>query len=89
VPYVLGGGGGLTLLTRPELKPLGLPNNDTFFTGSVGGGMKWFVAPGWGVRGDYRFLMVKGKTTASEFFGLKENRYGHRVFGSLIYTFGK
>ena len=89
VPYVTGGIGGLTLFTRSELKPLGLMNNETYFTGNTGAGLKWFVAPGWGLRADYRFLIIKSKKTAPEFFGLNENRYGHRIYGSLVYTFGK
>lgn len=89
VPYVTGGMGGLTMFTRTELKPLGLEKNEHFLTGNAGAGLKWFVAPGWGVRADYRFLIIKSRTDAPEFFGLNENRYGHRVYGSLVYTFDK
>jgi hypothetical protein len=89
VPYATGGAGALTMFTRTELKPLGLLNTESFLTGNVGGGLKWFVSPGWGVRADYRFLIIKSRTDAPAFFGLNENRYGHRVYGSFIYTFGR
>jgi outer membrane protein with beta-barrel domain len=81
VPYVTGGVGGLTLYQR-EL--LGIFKSDTFLTGDVGGGAKWYAPSGrWGLRGDYRFQAVRSKTDAPAFFG-QETRYGHRVYGGLI-----
>jgi hypothetical protein len=81
VPYATGGIGALTVYNRPVL---GINTNDTFLTGNVGGGLKWFAGNGrWGLRGDYRFLTVRSKNTASEFFGLT-NRYANRIYGAVI-----
>jgi hypothetical protein len=76
VPYVTGGIGGLTMLQRASL---GVNSAETFLTGDVGGGLKWYAPNGrWGVRGDYRFIAVRSRDDAPAFFG-QETRYGHRV----------
>jgi len=81
VPYVTGGAGALTLFSREEL---GIDDNQTYFTGNVGGGVKWFARNGrWGLRGDYRFLAVRSTDDAPLFFG-RETRYGHRVYGGVL-----
>jgi opacity protein-like surface antigen len=81
VPYVTGGVGGLTLFDRPAL---GIANNDSFLTGNVGGGVKWYAPNGrWGVRGDYRFIALRGKDTGAAFLG-QDDRYGHRVYGGIV-----
>jgi len=82
VPYVTGGVGALTLFDKPSL---GISETDTFLTGNVGGGVKWFASPRWGVRGDYRFLAVRSKDDASAFFG-QEARYGHRVYAGVLFN---
>lgn len=79
VPYVTGGVGGLSLFERPAL---GIENTETFLTGNVGGGVKWYAGR-WGLRGDYRFVGVQSKDDAPAFFG-RETRYGHRVYGAVI-----
>jgi Outer membrane protein beta-barrel domain len=81
VPYASGGVGGLTMFERPRV---GVFSDETFLTGSVGGGAKWY-APNkrWGLRGDYRFVATKSKDDAPEFFG-RETRYIHRVYGGVI-----
>jgi hypothetical protein len=81
VPYATGGGGGLTMFERPEL---GVRQDETFLTGNVGGGVKWY-APNkrWGLRGDYRFIVTQSKDDAPAFFG-QDTRYGHRVYGGVI-----
>jgi hypothetical protein len=84
VPYVTGGVGGLTLFERPSL---GINDTDTFLTGNVGGGVKWFKGR-WGLRGDYRFIAVRSKDDAPSFFGL-ETRYGHRVYGGVLLNTGR
>lgn len=89
VPYVVGGIGGLTLFERNELASLGLTKNETYFTGNLGGGMKWYSGRYWGLRGDYRFFWINGKKDAPSFFGLSGDRFGHRVYGSILFTFGK
>ncbi len=81
VPYASGGIGGLTLFDKASL---GIGNTDTFLTGNVGGGVKWFTGR-WGLRGDYRFITVKSKDDAPAFFG-QETRYGHRVYGGLLFN---
>jgi opacity protein-like surface antigen len=78
-PYATGGVGGLTLYDRPAL---GITDTETFFTTNVGGGVTWFNGR-WGLRADYRFLVVKSRTDAPAFFG-QETRYGHRVYGGLL-----
>jgi len=81
VPYITGGIGGLTMFKRANL---GINSTDTFLTGDVGGGLKWYASNGrWGVRGDYRFIAVRANDTAPAFFG-QETRYGHRVYGAVI-----
>ena len=80
-PYATGGVGGLTLYSKPALA---IPDTQTFFTTNVGGGVTWFNGR-WGLRADYRFLVVKSRTDASAFFG-RETRYGHRVYGGLIFN---
>lgn len=81
VPYVTGGGGALTILSRDELD---IHDRQTYYTGNAGGGVKWFARDGrWGLGGDYRFIAVRSKSDAPAFFG-RENRYAHRVYGALI-----
>ena len=79
VPYVTGGIGALSLFERASL---GINDTETFLTGNVGGGVKWYAGR-WGVRGDYRFVGVQSKDDAPAFFG-QETRYGHRVYGAVI-----
>ena len=81
VPFVTGGVGGLTMFERQEL---GIAQNETFLTGNVGGGVKWYAPNGrWGLRGDYRFIAVKSKDDAPAFFG-RDTRYGHRVYAGVV-----
>jgi hypothetical protein len=79
VPYVTGGIGGLSLFERASL---GIGDTESFLTGSVGGGVKWYAGR-WGLRGDYRFVGVQSRDDAPAFFG-KETRYGHRVYGAVL-----
>jgi len=79
VPYVTAGVGGLSLFDKASL---GINNTETFLTGNVGGGLKWFNGR-WGLRGDYRFVTVRSKDDAPSFFG-QETRYGHRVYGGIL-----
>jgi hypothetical protein len=79
VPYVTGGMGGLTMFEKPGL---GVDRTETYLTGNVGGGVKWYAGR-WGLRGDYRFIAVQSKDDAPAFFG-QEARYGHRVYGAVL-----
>jgi hypothetical protein len=81
VPYGTGGVGGLTMFERPEL---GVGRDQTFLTGNVGGGLKWYAPNNrWGLRGDYRFAATRSKDDAPAFFG-HDTRYVHRVYGAVI-----
>ena len=84
VPYVTGGVGGLSLFDKASL---GINDTETFLTGNVGGGVKWFNGR-WGLRGDYRFVAVRSKDDAPSFFG-QETRYGHRVYGGILVNAGR
>ena len=79
VPYVTGGIGGQTLF---DSALLGIADQETFLTGNVGAGVKWYAGR-WGLRGDYRFIAVQGKDDAPAFWGV-DTRYGHRVYGGVI-----
>jgi hypothetical protein len=79
VPYATGGIGGLTVFEKASL---GIDDPETFLTGNVGGGVKWYHGR-WGLRGDYRFIAVKSKDDAPAFFG-QDTRYGHRVYGGVL-----
>jgi opacity protein-like surface antigen len=86
VPYATGGIGGLTMFERPGV---GVVNDETFLTGNVGGGLKWFAPNGrWGLRGDYRFAVTQSKDDAPSFFG-RDSRYAHRVYGAVIINSGR
>jgi hypothetical protein len=85
-PYVVGGVGGLMLFTAPEVTNLGIVNDETYFTGNVGGGVKWFATKHVGLRGDGRLIMVKNKEQAP-FFNEENNRYGARVYAGLLLTY--
>ena len=81
VPYATGGVGGLTMFERPQL---GITNDETFLTGNVGGGVKWYAPNNrWGLRGDYRFGATRSKDDAPAFFG-RDTRYVHRIYGAVI-----
>jgi opacity protein-like surface antigen len=84
VPYVTGGVGGLTLFDRDGLTA---HDAETFFTGNVGGGLAWHAGR-WGLRGDYRFIAVQSKDDAPAFFG-REERFGHRVYGAVLWNLGR
>lgn len=81
VPFVTGGVGGLTMFQRAELD---INGKQTFLTGNVGGGVKWYAPNGrWGLRGDYRLIAVQSKDDGSAFFG-QDTRYGHRVYVGVL-----
>jgi hypothetical protein len=78
-PYAAGGIGGLTFLERASV---GIDKTETFLTGNVGAGLKWYAGR-WGVRGDYRLVAVRSRDDAPAFFG-NETRFGHRVYGGVV-----
>jgi outer membrane protein with beta-barrel domain len=87
VPYVTGGLGGLRMIQTDEVANLGVTAATNYLTGNVGGGLKWFATRHWGARGDYRLMIVNDNTNAPLFFGREEIRYGHRVYGGLLFTY--
>ena len=81
VPYGVGGVGGLTMFERPGV---GVTEDKTFLNSNVGGGVKWYAKNNkWGLRGDYRFNIIRKQDDAPAFFG-QETRYAHRVYGGII-----
>jgi hypothetical protein len=81
VPYATGGVGGMSVFEKVDV---GVPDTETFFTGNLGGGVKWFASNSrWGLRGDYRLVMVKSKGDVTSFFGA-ERRYGNRIYGAVV-----
>jgi hypothetical protein len=86
VPYGTVGLGGMTMCPCGDAESLGIANYETFLTSNFGGGIKWFSTHGFGVRADYRMLVINGKDTAPAFFG-NETRYGHRVQAGLVFTY--
>lgn len=86
VPYVAGGLGGLTVFNAADTQDLGIVSNQHYMTTNVGGGVRWFVANGWGLRGDYRAVMIRSRDDAPSFFG-QEDRLAHRVSGSVVVTY--
>lgn len=83
-PYLTGGLGVLSILTREGVEALGITTDHTLFAGNLGGGVKWYVQRGWGIRMDYRFLMVRGDPDAPTFFGRDGARYGHRLCAGIF-----
>ena len=86
VPYLAGGAGALTMFNATDVENLGVTRNETYFTSNIGGGVRWFASSNWGLRGDYRLIMIKSKDEAPVFFG-QENRKGHRIAGSIVFTY--
>jgi len=85
-PYLTIGAGGLTLL---RTSALGIASNKTFVAGNVGAGVKWFNATSrWGVRADYRLIVVRADDQAPAFFG-QETRYANRAYGALLVNVGR
>ena len=66
---------------------LGINDTQTFLTGNVGAGVKWYAGR-WGLRGDYRFIGVQSKDDAPSFFG-RDTRYGHRFYGAVLVNLGR
>jgi hypothetical protein len=84
VPYVTGGIGALSMFEKDEV---GFDDDETFLTSNAGAGVKWYFGR-WAVRGDYRFVAINSNDDAPAFFG-RDNRYGHRVYGGLLFGFGQ
>jgi opacity protein-like surface antigen len=69
VPYATGGVGGLTMFERPAL---GVSNDETFLSGNVGAGVKWYApTKRWGLRGDSRFAATKSRMMRRSFLAAR------------------
>lgn len=87
VPYATAGLGGLRMFDTDEVANLGINSSTNYFTGNLGGGAKWFASRHWGARADYRVMIVNDNVNAPAFFGRAGVRYGHRVYGGLLFTY--
>jgi hypothetical protein len=87
VPYATVGAGGLTLRDSNDVAPLRLGGNSSYFVANAGGGLRWYLNDRWGLRGDYRLLVVNDHAEAPEFFGRDRIRFGHRVYGGLLFVY--
>lgn len=79
-PYGTVGIGSLLLLQHTDL---GIGGSKAFLTGNVGGGVKWYANGRWGLRADYRLVMIRSSNGAPAFFG-QEGRLAHRVYGGIV-----
>lgn len=79
-PYAAAGLGSLIMLTHTDL---GIGASKAFLTANAGGGLKWYANGRWGLRADYRFVVVQSSDTAPAFFG-REGRFAHRIYGGVI-----
>jgi outer membrane protein with beta-barrel domain len=87
VPYAVAGVGAFRLVQRDGTEALGIVETRTLLAGSAGGGLKWYAAHAWGLRADYRLMVVRGDHDAPLFFGGHDTRYGHRLYASIFTTF--
>jgi len=87
VPYVVGGMGALSLLPRDGTETVGVTSRETMLTGNVGGGLKWYSPHEWGVRLDYRLLLIDHHDEALPLFGESGAQVGHRLYAGLFFGF--
>ena len=86
VPYAEAGLGALTVLSAPDTVNFGLSANSTHATANFGGGIRWFPIAHWGVRGDYRYMTIRGADAPAR-VGQQEVRSAHRLYGAVVLTF--
>jgi hypothetical protein len=89
VPYVTGGVGLLTLISRNSTKQFGITEAENHMATNVGGGVKIFRggdAKNWGFRVDYRYILINKSSDAAAFFAKDESRQGQRVYIGMFYT---
>ena len=88
--YVTGGVGVLSLLERgAATETLGLTKPESFLATNFGGGAKLFRGgsglASWGVRFDYRIVLVNRDESADPFFASTKTRTGHRFYLGFQY----
>ena len=89
VPYVTGGVGILTLISRNSTKQFGITEAERHMATNVGGGVKIFRggdAHNWGFRVDYRVIFVSKNEDAAQFFAWSKSRTGQRIYIGMLYT---
>jgi hypothetical protein len=82
VPYAKAGIGEVTVMRTSD--DVLQPDTETFTSGNFGGGVKWYSAGRWGVRGDYQFAVVRSKNDAPGAFFGRELRKSHRFYGGVV-----
>jgi hypothetical protein len=87
VPYATGGVGGLRMLDTDDVTALGITGPANFLTVNGGGGVKWFTTRHWGLRTDYRLMVVANEESTPAFFARDASRYGHRFYAGLLFTY--
>jgi hypothetical protein len=88
-PYVTGGVGMLTLISRNSTKQFGITSAESHMATNFGGGVKIFRggdAKNWGFRVDYRFILINKSSDAAQFFAQSKSRQGQRLYIGMLYT---
>ena len=86
IPYVEVGGGAVSVLSAENPPAFGLALSSTHLGGNVGGGFRWFIMPHWGVRIDYRYILIRNGDSAA-ILGAPPIDHAQRVYGAVILTF--
>jgi hypothetical protein len=79
--------GAFNVVKREGTDALGVTQSYALLAGNLGAGVKWYAVRGWGLRGDYRILLIQRNDTASDFFGGLGTRYGHRLYAAAFAAF--
>ena len=86
IPYAEFGGGALGVLGGSASDSFGLAPGSTHLIANIGGGVRWFPIPHWGVRGDYRYIAVRN-TAPPGGIGVVPVGHVQRLYGALVLTF--
>jgi len=86
IPYAELGGGALSALGGSPSDSFGLASDSTHLTANIGGGMRWFPMPHWGVRIDYRYIAIRN-ASPPDAFGVVPVGHMQRLLGALVLTF--
>jgi len=87
VPYLEGGVGSLRVFDGADAVQVGFLTNSSHWTANAGGGLRWFVLPHYGIRADYRYLVIQNYDNNPALVGQQAIHHAHRVYGALIVTF--
>ena len=69
VPYLASGIGALLVVPRDGTGAVGFTSRSSLPTANLGGGLKWYAPWGWGLRADYRVLVVGHDDRTAAFYG--------------------